>query len=102
MRQSTITEAPYDSHGNLCHYPSGVAEMRKIEKFLAILTLDGKYGSAWYFTGDDGRKWPMFDCHFQELVQAVTLVKGVTPRAVWTIRKMGRNYGIRFVREATA
>ncbi|WP_336214469.1 hypothetical protein [Nonomuraea sp. LPB2021202275-12-8] len=102
MGKSAITQAPYDSHGNLCHYPAGVAETRLIEKFLDTFTLDGKYGSVWYWTGEDGRKWPMFDTHFQELVKAITLAQGRTPRAVWTIRKMGQNYGVQFVREATA
>lgn len=101
-RKSKVTEVPYDRDGNLCHYPSADARMAENAPFLDTLTLQGKYGRVWYWKGEDGRDWPMFDVHFEALVKMTTLEEGRTPRSVWTVRQMGRNYGIEWVREATA
>jgi hypothetical protein len=102
--KSAITEAPYDEHG-LQHYPDKHAEWRRIESFIATMTLStwrrGRSAAYFMWADEDGRHYPMFMADLNDLLTGATITKG-SVRAVWTVRKRGSNYGIQFVREATA
>lgn len=96
-------QAPYDTHGNLLHFPgysyhSTQPEWRDVVPFDATLTFNGQHRgrSAAYFEwlDADGRKWPMFMTDIGDLLQAATIDLGVVS-ARWTVQKRGQNYGVR-------
>lgn len=103
---------PYDERGNLMHYARPAdrggyhqaAEWRPGEEFTATLVMDHSISgmSAKYFMWKDCfavRWYPMFATDLVDLTQQGEITRGVTT-AVWTPRKRGQNFGIRFLRDA--
>lgn len=102
---------PYDERGNLMHYADTratsyssyrAAEWRPGEEFTALLNMDHSISgmSAKYFMwrADDGHIYPMFAADLVDLAKSGHINHGKS-YAVWTPRKRGQNFGIRFVRE---
>ena len=105
---------PYDSAGNLMHYavqqtrghrlPDAyqAVEWRPGAEFEATLELDHSISgvSAKYFMWHDvdtGVQYPMFATDLVDLARNGIIRRGVS-RSVWTPRKRGANFGIRWAK----
>lgn len=105
-----VKDAPYDSDGNLMHFPcflytwlDGIRveigpEWRPNRPFVTQLRLvDYERGrSAAFFTWEDtdGHTYPMFLTDVMTVLVGGNLDKGWTEERVWEVKKRGMNYGI--------
>lgn len=113
-----VSEAPFDSKGNLMHFPykeyERLGEVR-IEigpewrlnvPFITQLRLVdyGRGRSSAFFVWEDpaGHTYPMFLTDMMKVIVGGNLDKGWTQEAVWEVKKRGMNYGIGLAKDQAA
>lgn len=110
-----LVRAPFDSKGNLQHYPESSwdytkppgnqrvePDWRKVGQTYLTLELDGflRDRSAAYFMWRDiasGCTYPMFMKDMSDLLCASVVAFGESNHHIWAIVKRGQNYGIKAV-----
>ena len=91
-------KVPYDSKGNLMHYPSyNIKGWRPATNFVARLTCNrmesGRSAKYVIWEGADGQTYPMF---IRDLIDALAVIeKGGVLDCEFAYSKRGHNYGIR-------
>lgn len=108
MKTNSLTEAPYDSHGNLLHWADqrrrsgwdAAHEWRPNEPMELTITVDhvqsGRSAKYTVWTGANGLSYPMFIADLVDMLREVTMTSGVI-RAMFRVRKRGQNYGLTYV-----
>lgn len=109
MKKNGLTEAPYDSRGNLLHWAdpnqrpgtwAAAHEWRPNEPMELRLTIDGVTSgrSAKYvtWTGADGKVYPMFVSDIVEMFRDGITVTAGQVQGVFKVRKRGENYGLTY------
>ena len=110
-------EIPFDSKGNLLHYPENEYDYPKnggdprvieptwkgnfvFEDTLRLLhTMRGRSAAYFYFESQTtGKKYPMFLKDFEEVMKVKVINKGVVS-GTWTFVKRGQNYGLTMTKE---
>lgn len=118
VRKSSVTEAPYDRDGNLCHHETDgrwyetigpgprdyvfhEPEWKPIAEFAAALVYDG-YGrgrsAAYAFWKDtaSGARYPMFMTDLDAVLSS-GVMQGSTVTGRFTVSKRGQNFGITYL-----
>lgn len=104
----SLEKAPFDSAGNLMHYPESWREIewRPNEPFHATLRVDdmrsgrsAKYLILRHPNSNDEREYPMFVTDLISMLAQTTVTWGVVSGR-WRVRKRGQNYGLVFIGNA--
>ena len=99
-----LKEAPYDSRGNLMHYPDSYyrdpPEWRPNDPMELRLTIDGVTSgrSAKYVTwiAANGTRYPMFVSDIVEMFRLGVTVTAGQVQGVFRVRKRGQNFGLSY------
>lgn len=62
-------------------------------------TRRGRSSVTFWFTDQDGKRYPMFVSDFTDLLKEVTITKGVLPEMEYTQAKKGQSIGIRITKQ---
>lgn len=124
---TTITNAPFDSDGNLVHYPDGELDhtnaVRDPERYWAWKVPPVSRASDWrpnvpfrakltfaeqratsnrytVWTDEHGREYPMSFQHLLAVIRAGHTIADAAIDGTWMVAKLGDTYGVRLAKPA--
>lgn len=107
--KKSIYQVPYNVKGDLLHHASfGYSTIDTViwknnDIFECALTLDsferGRSAAYYFFKNDNGCLFPMFLVDLEHLLFRTTIKNGRVENGVWSVKKRGQNYGVRFLTE---